>query len=218
MEIIRCPKGHYYDSSKGFCPVCGREKTGITTPGRKERAVETPGATMPVQRAETIETPGATMPVRKAKTVETPGVTMPVQRAEAIETPGVTMPVQREKRAETGYCEPVTGWLVCVEGPEWGKDYRLHAGMNYIGNSDRADVCIKKDPSVRCEKEAVIGYDKIENAFYFGPGGGQNAVRVNGKMILNSVKLSPCDALTIGNSRFLFIPFCGGQFRWREIQ
>ena len=31
-----------------------------------------------------------------------------------------------------GGVEPVVGWLVCIDGPSRGSDYRLHAGYNYI--------------------------------------------------------------------------------------
>src|SRR5690242_13732720 len=31
--------------------------------------------------------------------------------------------------------DPVVGWLVCVEGPDRGKDYRLHSEKNFVGRS-----------------------------------------------------------------------------------
>ena len=35
----------------------------------------------------------------------------------------------------------VTGWLVCVAGPEKGRDFRLHYGFNRIGRSYQMDIC-----------------------------------------------------------------------------
>lgn len=49
-----------------------------------------------------------------------------------------------------GYYSPVrgndyvTGWLVCVKGPEKGRDYRLHHGFNRLGRSMDMDVIFRK--------------------------------------------------------------------------
>ena len=34
----------------------------------------------------------------------------------------------------------VTGWLVCVDGAEKGRDYTLHMGFNRIGRSYQMDI------------------------------------------------------------------------------
>ena len=59
-----------------------------------------------------------------------------------------------------GGCEPVVGWLVCTEGGEKGRDFRLLAKINTIGRSERMDVCIKNDPAISRENHARIGYDQ----------------------------------------------------------
>lgn len=41
----------------------------------------------------------------------------------------------------TDTVDPVTGWLVCIEGPQYGKDFKIHAGKNFIG---RATTCISR--------------------------------------------------------------------------
>lgn len=116
---------------------------------------------------------------------------------------------------EEGF-SPVTGWLVCIEGPDRGTDYRIRNGYNYIGRGEHMDICIQNDVHISNENQAVIGYDDIEKMFFFGPERGRNAVRVNGKMVINSVELSPYDVLTIGMSKMIFIPLCGENFDWNE--
>ena len=37
---------------------------------------------------------------------------------------------------------PVVGWLVCIEGPSKGKDYRMIAEKNFIGRSPEMDIRI----------------------------------------------------------------------------
>ena len=44
--------------------------------------------------------------------------------------------------------DPVVGWLVCVTGPNTGRDYRLFARINTIGRAEKNDVCLKGDNTI----------------------------------------------------------------------
>src|ERR1700722_12649283 len=44
--------------------------------------------------------------------------------------------------------EPVVGWLVCIQGPSLGRDYRIKSQRNFIGRDPRMDICIANDPQV----------------------------------------------------------------------
>ena len=124
-----------------------------------------------------------------------------------------TMMVNYQKDGNGRGILPVTGWLVCVEGTSKGQDYRIHEEYNYIGRSNKMDICIQ-DPTVSRENHAIIAYDTQEKIFYFAPAGGSSIVRVNKKAVLGNVELKAYDRLTIGQSTFLFIPLCGEQFEW----
>jgi len=117
--------------------------------------------------------------------------------------------------SEMGF-SPVTGWLVCIEGASKGMDYRIRSGYNYIGQKDNMDICIKGDNKISRERHALIAFDHEENVFFFGPADGKNIVRLNGKMVMNSVEIHAYDVLTIGVTKLLFIPLCGEKFRWTE--
>lgn len=109
---------------------------------------------------------------------------------------------------------PTVGWLVCT-GEDWrGLDFRLHPGYNYIGSSPQADISIPWDPMLAPEQAAIVGYDEEWKQYSFGPCGGHAPVRVNGKMILDAVVLSPGDRLTVGSTALLFVPLCGPGFSW----
>lgn len=113
--------------------------------------------------------------------------------------------------------EPVTlpcGWLVRLEEPERGREYRIAAGYNFLGSSPEADICILGDPAISPNRAAVLGYDEKLSLFSFGPCGGHLPVRVNGSMILDAVILNAYDVLTVGDTRLLFLPLCGKQFNW----
>ena len=134
----------------------------------------------------------------------------------ASESYAPTMPVNFQKNEkERGAVLPVTGWLVCIDGPSKGLDYRIHEEYNYIGRSSKMDICIQGDPTISRENHAIIAYDGQERMFYFAPSGGGSIVRVNGKAVLGNVELKAYDKLSIGQSVFIFIPFCGEQFEWK---
>lgn len=109
---------------------------------------------------------------------------------------------------------PIVGWLVCVEGPSKGADYRLRAGYNYIGRSEHMDVCIKGDTMIGRERHAMVAYDQEERVFFFGPVDGKSTVRLNGKMVMVPSELHPNDMLKIGATQLMFVPLCGERFNW----
>ena len=109
---------------------------------------------------------------------------------------------------------PVVGWLVCIEGPERGRDYRIHDGYNSIGRAQSMDICVNGDGQISREKHAVVAFDPDEGLFYFAPAEGKNLVKLNGKTLMTTGELKAYDTLTIGRSRFKFIPFCGESFSW----
>lgn len=112
---------------------------------------------------------------------------------------------------------PTVGWLVCTEEAWRDRDFRLHPGYNYIGSGPRADISIPWDPQLAGDRAAILGYDDEWKQYSFGPCGGHAPVRVNGKMILDAVVLSPGDRLTVGSTALLFVPLCGPDFSWEEI-
>ena len=122
------------------------------------------------------------------------------------------MPIGYENAATS--VRPVTGWLVCIEGTEKGKDFRIHGEMNYIGRSKSNDVVLSSDPTVSRERHAVIAYDDREKLFFFAPASGSSLVRQNGRPVLNTVELKAGDRLEIGSGIYLFVPLCGENFQW----
>lgn len=125
---------------------------------------------------------------------------------------GPTM--DKRYREETTAVRPVTGWLVCIEGVEKGKDYRLHEEINYIGRSKVNDVVLGSDPTVSRERHAMIAYDTRENMFLVAPSGGTSLIRQNGRPVLGTMELRSGDRLEIGECMYIFIALCGENFQW----
>lgn len=237
MEINRCDKGHCYDADRyNFCPQCAAEAAGDAF--GPAGAADTVGKTEPVDPTgnggsydKTIpvdfygsdsvpDSPGGGLPPTEPATDRSFSKTEPFDEHSYVKgTPvdhfGPTMVVSLSEGMPAGF-NPVVGWLICIDGPDMGMDYRIHNGYNYIGRSQSSDICIANDFHISHEKAAVIGYDDQEHMFVFGPAGGHNTVRVNNKMVINAEPLAPYDRLTIGSTKLMFVPLCGERFNWNE--
>ena len=197
MEMKKCPNGHYYDASiHAACPYCSGANNS--------------GSTLPLDNFS--QGGSATMPLTGAMPAGDSDRTMPLQAAmnNSDSDDGRTVALIKEDKG----IDPVVGWLVCIEGKEKGRDYRVHADNNFIGRSDRMDICIRGDETISRENHAILSYDTVENTFFFSPGDGRAIVRVNGKAVFQTVELAPYDELTIGKTIVKFMPFCSKDFVW----
>ena len=110
--------------------------------------------------------------------------------------------------------EPVVGWLVCIDGPEKGKDYRIYGRNNTIGRDERMDICLKGDTSISRENHARLAYDKRHNAYHIIPADGTNAVYLNDEPVYVPMALKADDIIEIGDYKLCFVPFCNDKFTW----
>lgn len=101
---------------------------------------------------------------------------------------------------------PVVGWLVAIQGPEKGRDYRLHAEKNFIGREPSMDVCLK-DAAVSRQRHAVVTFEPKKQVFYLQPGDAQGLVYLNGDLVNVPVEIEPYQVLEIGESKLALVPF-----------
>ena len=211
MTLVKCPNGHYYDSSRfgNNCPHCGM--SGAASIGADQTTVplNIPDAPQPsnaVTEPLTVPQPAVSQPV-----VSQPAnVTVPI-----VSDDDRTLPVTADML--DGMAEkpaPVVGWLVCTDGVNKGTDYRLHQGRNFIGRSPEMDVCILGDNTVSRSSHAIVVYDPRSNVYLAQPGSSKELFYVNDKLVLNPVELKTMDLLSIGDTKLMFVPLCGEQFHW----
>lgn len=112
--------------------------------------------------------------------------------------------------------KPVCGWIVCIEGPRQGKDYKIHAGKNFIGRADDMDIQVLGDNRISRRNHAILVYDPKRHETVLLPGDADGIVYHNDNAVYVPVVLSVYDIIELGNSKFLFIPFCGEHFRWED--
>lgn len=113
--------------------------------------------------------------------------------------------------------EPVCGWLVCVTGVKQGKSYGLRSGKNFVGRSDEMDVQILGDNLISRKNHTIIVYDEKKKSFVILPGDSAGIVYLNGEAVYTPADIKAYDAVEMGASKFLFVPFCGEFFGWDDV-
>jgi hypothetical protein len=163
---------------------------------------------------------GKTMPANPSYGSGNPGVTMPVNGRDSsaagvtpFSNPTVSAVDLNKGAPMTASSEPVVGWLVCVEGPVRGVDFRLHDGYNFIGREE-GDIHIQGDNAISRQKHAVVAFYAKRNTFYVGPADGRNIIELNGEPVFNHTEMKSYDVLTIGNTKMMLVALCGDKFNW----
>jgi hypothetical protein len=189
-NILKCQGcGQYYDASiSEQCPNCNPQAQGINR-------------TIPLN-----------MPSDGAWSVPAGGDIGRTVAVAPMSSAGRTVAMIHE----TIGINPVVGWLVCVDGKEKGRDYRILDGNNKIGRSNKMDICILGDDTISREDEAIVTYASAVKKYYLIAGTGGNVVYVNGDPLLvsQSRELSAYDKIQLGKTALMFIPMCGDRFQW----
>jgi hypothetical protein len=242
--MTRCPEGHFYDPAKhAACPWCalpadagaGQQTRAIRPEGSAAAPPPLPGAagahapspTSPLPIAANapppvprVTPPPAGPPPIAARAAAPPAVIPPVTTPPAVTPPAVAPPdatVRVGAIAKAGIkTEPVAGWLVCLEGPDRGRDYRLHMEKNFIGRAANMDVVLDGDTTVSREKHAIVIFDPRKKIFWAVPGDASGLVYLNGDIVNSPAQMKAHDILEVGHTRLALIPFCGDRYSWTK--
>lgn len=111
-----------------------------------------------------------------------------------------------------GGFDPVTGWLVCVDGPDRGRDFRLRRGKNFVGRSPSCDVYIPGDGRVSARHFDIV-YDPEGGGFIMTPQSSA-LVYLNGTSVYSYADLSDGDLIKAGDTLLKLAIFCKNGFKW----
>lgn len=162
MLVVRCEKGHHYDSEKfSQCPYCG-----IGSDDESDK-------------------------------------TIAFHVSPDLSEDDKTISITNERNG----ADYIAGWLVCIKGPEKGRDYRLYHGFNRIGRDYGLDVAIMEDTAISREASLAVVYDERKNQFHAVPQSGGTAY-LNGMLLEGTKDIKSGDLFEIGKSEFEFIAFC----------
>ena len=194
MAVIRCSKGHYYDNEKfSQCPHCG-----IFSGEDDEKTMAMPADSLGVGAISDEDKTVAMTPIIPGSGQMRAAAPIP----ETEEDDKTISLYAQEKGVDF-----IVGWLVCIEGPERGRDYRLHQGFNRIGRDYSMDVAVMEDMSIGREATCAVVYDDKSNHFFAVQQPGANAY-LNGAALEGAVGLNTGDRIRVGGSEFEFVAFC----------
>lgn len=199
-----CSAGHVYDADQfASCPYCNRNT----------RAIQFGATAAPAGYGATTAPAGyGAAPAGRDDTIGQTVMPEAIRRRMEQEKDNRTV---GEFKRKLGY-EPVVGWLVCVEGPEVGKDYRLFGRINSIGRAEGNDVVLAQEHTVSQKNHVRLAYDAKHNNFQLIPGEGTNVTYLNDEPLYVPQKLNAYDVLEMGATKLIFVPLCNERFRWPE--
>ena len=196
-QMTKCDEGHFYDKSQNTkCPFCGVGNVDLTQKYDADAGDPTISYKQTKGEDKTVgyEATGSTKQAGSGGSAD----------------PNATVAIWGK---ETGI-DPVVGWLVCHEGANQGRDYRIRSGYNNIGRDTSSQICIAGDETIARIEHAKIFYDGENANFHVVPASGRSGVYLNGKVVLQPAELKAYDVLKVGSTKLMFVPFCGEKFRW----
>lgn len=195
MTLLMCSQGHYYDSKKDAeCPMCRK---------LKDSTLRSSMGGINSQRTVSA------WQLHKNASSEDVIVLGSSRQFEADD--GKTIGIFSAKKGN----DFVTGWLVCVKGPERGRDYRLHNGYNNLGRGTDQDVFVADDPEISRDGHCSIIYDPKHAQFLLMPLKG-NLVYMGEKLIEHPTRLESGDRFQAGSSEFELVAFCRKEHTWEN--
>lgn len=201
MELIRCENGHYFDLNKyTSCPYCRKKENETSLLQQKLSQVPA----FKITAGNLNEAVTEAKPVHRLSCGTDEGTGFAASAGQDSVTVGYF-----SSRSGTAY---VTGWIVCTDGPQKGRDYRIGHGINWVGRRPDMDIYIREDPDIAAERHCALVYDGRGNRFYLLNGKGNTYL--NGNILEQSELLKAGDVIEIGRSTFEFIPFCREGRTW----
>lgn len=244
-DSLTVPVSAYQEEDSLTVPVSAyQEEDSVTVPVSAYQEKASPG--MPVPAYQEKASPGVPVPAyQNGNSVPAPpfacqeedSVTMPASayimeaggrgRAplrEAVQMAAGRMP-EEDDGSLAGACQsrgriidPVVGWLVCIEGADFGSSFILKSGRNFVGRSGEMDIVLRGDSSISRVKHAIILYEPKRREFIAQAGESRELFYVNEEVVLNSIRLKQHDILMIGNTKLMFFPCCGENFGWDDYR
>ena len=123
-----------------------------------------------------------------------------------------------EYAGELEVIDPVVGWLVCIEGPQMGRDYRIMAEKNFVGRAEDMHIQILGDNKISRRNHAIIAYDPLKRNTLILPGDSSGLAYHNGDAVYIPTEMNQYDVIQLGSSKFLFMPLCGEHFEWESLK
>lgn len=247
MNLKKCKVGHFFDGDKyPECPHCKNnvsERIAKTSERKKiteEKKVETRALGSIEEKRQKREEQNREIIQNQRVSIEesahafseknhTQMQTHLETMSEAAETEYSSAPINFQENCTTNYPPgpvnlpvkkdygPVVGWLVGIEGPEYGHSYELFATSNSIGTA--YDNIIRIEDFHLCnQNHCIICFDVNSLKFFLDYDHSGGKVFINHYRATQNVYINYMDVLVIGNSSYTLIPICKDGFSWWKLE
>jgi hypothetical protein len=112
--------------------------------------------------------------------------------------------------------DPVVGWLVVTEGPGRGRSLEIGIGANSIGRDARQKIALNfGDDTIHRTQHATLVFDPKSRNFFLQAGSdSRNLTYIEDALVLAPVQLRGGEIIVIGQTKLVFVAFCGPNFSW----
>lgn len=204
--IVRCVKGHFYDADRAKeCPYCVKQEKEQKIIVRSFKGESSEQRGNPVVE----EAPTVAFSSEREIVITSADRENAKKRGISADKEGVTISLF-SKGVGKAY---VTGWLVGLEEPVKGQDYRIIHGKNWVGRNYNMDICISDGEEIAMVNHCALIYDGKGNQFFILAGNGTTTY-LNGTLVQGANELKSGDQIKIGNCLFEFVPFCREGHVW----
>lgn len=125
--------------------------------------------------------------------------------------------VDEEPGAKEELQDPVSGFLVVIEGPGRGSVCMLGYGMNPVGRDPGQRIALDHgDPYVSRESHCLVTFDPVMAKFWIQPGEGHKLAYLDDQPVLVPTELGAGDHIRLGATVLRFVPLCGEGFSWES--
>ncbi len=191
MNIVKCTNGHFFDSDKyEECPYCAEKGEHVF----KERNDLDDQKTIAGNIANDIFFENQ-LTERYLENVRDDEKTVSLSTA-------------------SGNNRPVVGWLMCISGSQKGRALSVFFGRNFAGRAKSMDIRFTDDDYISRDNHFSIVYDPKSNKFSLVPGGGET--HINNMVVNNVQQLYEDDVIEVGQTKYLFVPYCKEGRTWNE--
>lgn len=205
MNLKRCGNGHFYNEDKfQSCPHCA----AIGGDANITVSYSDLGGGYNTVMTESVTTAMSYYDMKPASPLTPPSNPIPAQPGDNEKTIGV----YRTR------IDPVAGWLVCIDGEDFGDSFKIKAGKNFVGRDANMDIVLHGDNRISRERHAAILYEPKRREFIAQAGESRELFYLNDEAVLNPVRIKKYDILTIGNTRLMFFPCCDEKFNWDDYK
>ena len=214
VYLVTCRNNHVYDAAQNpDCPIC-RNKAEQQRKYDGQNTQRAPSSLRPhnvVTRRD-----GGAVDLDKTMNLFDDGLIRQIYGRRPETSRKDVSTSQRGSQSVSGRSASnhrrLTGWLVCLNGKDYGMSLQLLEGQNFISFDENGYLRITREPEARLYCFACISVTP-DNRFYLAPFR-NSTILADGRRVSASQEVREHQILKYRNCEVMFIPFTGVHYNW----